>query len=52
MFLYNFASWMLEILCLECALDDPLGHRNPRNALEWKTLLEQGNMGFCQAPYI
>jgi len=29
MFLYNFASLMREILCLECVLDDPLSCRNP-----------------------
>ena len=34
MFLYNIASLMLEILCLECAQDDPLGCKKPRNALE------------------
>ena len=36
MFLYNIASLMLEILCLKCVLNDPLGCRNPRDALEWK----------------
>ena len=37
MFPYNIASLMLEILCLKYALNDPLGHRKPRDALEWKT---------------
>ena len=32
MFPYNIASLMLEILCLKYALNDPLGHNNPR---EW-----------------
>ena len=31
---YNFASLMLEILCLECVLNDSFGHRNPMSALE------------------
>ena len=37
MFLYNFSSLMIEILCLECVLDDSLGCKNPRNALECAT---------------
>jgi len=49
MFLYNSASLMLEILCLECVLDDSLGCRNPRSALEWKLCSKQGNMGFYKA---
>ena len=52
MFLYNFASWMLEILCLEYVVDDPLGCRNPRNSLKWKLCSKQGRMGFCQAPCV
>jgi len=36
---------MLEILCLECVLDDPLGYGNPRNTLERKTLLKIGEHG-------
>ena len=36
MFLYNFASLMLAILCLEYVLNDSLGHRNPRNDWEWR----------------
>ena len=36
MFLYNFASLMLEILCLKYVLDDILDCRNLRNALEWQ----------------
>ena len=36
MFLYNINSLMLEILYLKYALNDPLGCRNPRNALEWQ----------------
>ena len=27
---------MLAILCLEYVLNDSLGHKNPRNAWEWK----------------
>ena len=34
MFLYNIASLMLEILYLKYVLNDPLGCRNPRDALE------------------
>ena len=50
MFPYNIASLMLEILCLKYALNDPLGYRNPRDALEWrKPCLKQGRMSFCQA---
>ena len=45
MFLYNFASLMLAILCLEYGLSDSLGHKNPRNALEWKNLLKTGERG-------
>ena len=36
MFIYNCASLMLAILCLEYVLNDSLGHKNPRNAWEWK----------------
>ena len=36
MFLYNFASLMLAIFCLEYVLGDSLGHKNPRHAWEWK----------------
>ena len=36
MFLYNIASLVLEILCLKYVLNDLLGHRNPKDALEWK----------------
>ena len=35
MFLYNIASLMLEVLWLRYVLSDPLGCRNPRDALEW-----------------
>ena len=43
MFPYNIVSFMLEILCLKYALNDPLGRRNPRDALEWrKPCLKQG----------
>lgn len=50
MFPYNIASLMLEILCLKYALNDPLGRRNPRDALEWrKPCLKQGKMSFYQA---
>ena len=36
MFLYNIVSLILEILYLKYALNDPLGCRNPKNALEWQ----------------
>ena len=53
MFPYNVASLMLEILCLKYALNDPLGRRNPRDALEWKKpCLKQGRMSFYQALYV
>jgi len=34
-FPYNIASLMLEILRLKYALNDPLGRRNPKDALAW-----------------
>ena len=47
MFPYNVASLMLEILCLKYALNDPLGRRNPRDALEWKKkMLKTGKNEF------
>jgi len=62
MFLYNFASWMLETLCI-CSLDAwnlvhgiclgwSLRCRNPGDALKWKICSKQGRMGFCQAPSV
>ena len=36
MFSYNISSLMLENMCLKYPLNDPLGRRNPRDALEWK----------------
>ena len=40
MFLYNFASLMLAILCLECVLNDSLGDKNPRDALGSKNSVQ------------
>jgi len=34
---------MLAILCLKYVLNDSLGHKNPRNAWEWKNSAQ--NMG-------
>ena len=49
MFPYNCASLMLAILCLEYDLNDSLGHRNPRNAWEWKNSAQ--TLEFMLTPY-
>ena len=45
MFLYNSASLMLAILCLEYVLNDSLGHRNPKNAWEWRNFAQNRGTG-------
>ena len=38
---------MLENMCLKYPLNDPLGRRNPRDALEWKKkMLKTGKNEF------
>ena len=46
MFPYNIASLMLEIFCLNYALNDPLGRKNPRDALKWTNRLKTGENEF------
>ena len=45
MFLYNFASLILEILCLEYVLNHSFGHRNPKNAWEWRNSAQNKGIG-------
>ena len=49
MFLYNFASLMLAILCLEYVLNNSLGHWNPRNFWEWRNSTQnKGTWAFAK----